>query len=386
VTRVALIPSGFAPHVGGVEILTDRLGRQLQREGNEVEIWTARTRGDGLPDEETMGGLRVRRFAFDAPRADLRTAAAWPLRAGDTLRRLHAAVNDFHPDVLHVQCFSSNGVYATLLSALLRTQLVVTLQGETFMDDQEIYDRSLYLRAGLRAGLRRATAVTACSRYTLNDAERRFGSVVGRGRVIFNGVDVDEVETGHWNPPYERFVLGLGRVVHRKGFDLLIRAWARVAEGHPGMGLVIGGDGPELQALHDLVDELSLRGNVTLVGMMSRAAIAGAMHEAEVFVMPSRVEAFGIVALEAWRAGTPAIVTSNGGPAEFVRHGVDGLVVDPLDTSALAVALETLLEDGQLRERLAREGRERSKAFAWSEISRQYTEVYADVLARRGCR
>jgi glycogen synthase len=96
-------------------------------------------------------------------------------RAARAGRVMSAAVRDFRPDVLHVQCFSANGVYAASLSRLLRVPLVVSLQGETVMDDQDIYDHSVSLRVGLRAGLRQASAVTGCSKFVLEDAVRALG-------------------------------------------------------------------------------------------------------------------------------------------------------------------------------------------------------------------
>ena len=119
---------------------------------------------------------------------------------------------------------------------------------------------------------------------------------------------------------------------------------------------------------------------VHFAGPMSRADVAATMRQAEVFVMPSRVEAFGIVVLEAWRAGTPAIVTANGGTAEFVEDGITGLVVDPNDTKALGGAVDRLLADASLRTRIAAAAQERLGAFEWSSIRQQYEQVYEAVV------
>jgi glycogen synthase len=374
--RIVLLSSAFAPQVGGVEILTDRLARNLQRAGHQVEVWSARSRDDPLAEDELIDGLRVRRFVFDAPRASPQVVAEWPVRAGITLARMHKALRELRPDLLHVQCFGPNGVYATLSSVVGHLPLVVTLQGETFMDDHEIYTESLFLRSGLRLGLRRARAVTGCSQFTLEDAVRRFGLDRDKARVVFNGVDLDEVAPSNARPPFERFVFALGRVVRRKGFDLLVEAWAQIAERHQGVGLVLGGTGPELPRLRSMVEERRLTDRVHLAGPMSRADVAATMRQAEVFAMPSRVEAFGIVVLEAWRAGTPAIVTANGGTAEFVEDGITGLVVDPNDTEALAGAVERLLANARLRARIAAAAEERLGAFEWSSIRQQYEQVY----------
>ena len=163
-------PSAYPPSVGGVEELTRHLALALRAAGDEVEVWT------GLPDDhddesvEVRDGLVVRRFPMPLPASSV-TAVTHATTAGwRTMRSLRRAVALFRPDVLHVQCFGPNGAYATALSRLCRVPLVVTLQGETLMDDADIFDVSQVLRSALRAGLRTASAVTACSAFTLDDA------------------------------------------------------------------------------------------------------------------------------------------------------------------------------------------------------------------------
>ena len=103
------------------------------------------------------------------------------------------------------------------------------------------------------------------------------------------------------------------------------------------------------------------------------------MLGATVFVMPSRIEPFGMVALEGWRAGVPIVVTSHGGPSEFVEDGVSGLVVDPYDREGLASALSSLLASGELRGRLAENGRLQLPNFAWATLTERYESIYASV-------
>jgi glycogen synthase len=375
--RIALLPSAFAPQVGGVEILTAQLAKSLVEAGHEAEIWApAVSSSTEASPLETIDGLPVRRFAFHAPRGSLPALLQWTPRAPLTVLALRNAARLFRPDVLHVQCFGVNGVYAASLSLANGVPLVVTLQGETFMDDHDIYGHSLFMRTGLRLGLARARVVTGCSQFTLEDSVARFSLDKRKARVIFNGVDLDEVGEFRYQPPFDRFVLALGRVVHRKGFDLLIEAWSRIAAAHPDVGLVVGGTGPELPALQSLVRAHRLERNVHLAGPMSRTDVAAAMRAAEVFAMPSRIEAFGIVLLEAWRAGTPAVASSNGGASEFIDDGITGLLVDPCDTPSLARGIDRLLGDAALRARIASAAARKVAAFSWSEVRRQYEHVY----------
>jgi glycogen(starch) synthase len=374
--RIALLPSAYAPAVGGVEILTARLASHLQSRGHAVEVWTSRSHGDALPLREDIDGVHVRRFVFTLPRADARALLRFPAAGLTNLSALRAASREFRPEVLHVQCFSGNGAYATALSHLTRVPLAITLQGETVMDDHDIYDRSATLRTALRLGLRRAAAVTGCSAFTLHDARDRFGLDMNKARVVFNGVDLDEPSETRVRPPFPRYVLGVGRVVPKKGFDLLVDAFSRLQHLDPAVGLVVGGAGPELERLRRDVVARGLEERVFLPGRLTRGEVVALMQHATVFAMPSRVEPFGIVALEAWRAGVPVVVTSHGGTPEFVEDGVSGLVADPRDPERLATALQSLLVSPELRERVVEGARQRLPRFEWSSLVDEYEIAY----------
>jgi glycogen(starch) synthase len=286
-----------------------------------------------------------------------------------------------------VQCFGPNGVYATAVAALARVPLVVSLQGETVMDDHDIFERSAVLRRALSVSLARADLVTGCSRHTLADAEARFGLTPGRGVVVPNGVVVDVAPVVGDGPrqlgfPERPYLLALGRVVEKKGFDLLLRAYAALEPAERTADVVVAGEGPELGTLEALAVRLGIGEHVRFVGRLTREEVATAMSGATAFVMPSRVEPFGIVLLEAWRAGAPVVATRHGGPPDIVTDGVDGVLVDPYDTPAFARALGELLTDDVRRRRIGAAGRGRVGAFDWSLVAARYRDLYADALGR----
>jgi glycogen(starch) synthase len=379
--KIALVPSAYAPAFGGVEQLTSRLAAHLVAAGDQVEVWTMRDPPD-LLDRETVGGVPVRRFAFYLPPAKVGPALQLPVRAVAVLRSMLRAVHEFRPDVIHVQCFGANGVYALAVAALTRVPLVVSLQGETIMDDHDIYDRSASLRLALRAALKRAAAVTACSRFALAHAIDSFGRPTGPTEVVFNGVDMVEEDPPVPLPlPYERFVFAVGRVVYKKGFDLLLESMALLPDDLDDVAVVVGGAGPELHALRERSERLGLGSRAVFPGRLSRGQVAWAMARAEVFVLPSRVEPFGIVTLEAMRAGTPVVVSANGGASEIVRAPSEGLAVDPTDRRALACALTSLLRDPQMRQRVGRAGLQRAADFSWPTIAGSYRRLYRSLMA-----
>ncbi|GAA1799112.1 hypothetical protein GCM10009749_03590 [Agromyces neolithicus] len=224
-------------------------------------------------------------------------------------------------------------------------------------------------------------AVTAPSEFVLDDLRETYG--LDGGKVIPNGVDL-ELPTDSAlaiRTDQRRYLFGVGRLGVMKGFDLLIDAFA-IAELDPDIRLVIGGDGPERARLGELIERRGLRDRVELVGRLSPTAVAGAMAGALAVVVPSRIEAFGIVALEAWRSSTALVMTGRGGAPEFVRDGVDGILFDPEDPAALSRALLRVSNDGPLREELAAAGRERVGEFTWTRVARAYEELYAAASGR----
>ena len=392
-TRVALLPSAYPPAVGGVEELTRHLALALVDAGDEVEVWTLHG-NDAAPETvEVRDGLVVRRFPMPLPATKWsslrRTAGIGP----STLFSMRNAVDAFRPDLLHVMCFGPNGAYATALARLTRLPLVVTLQGETVMDDADIFETSRVLRSSLRRGLRAAARVTGCSAFTLADAEQRFGLEPGRGLVVPNGVDVAGAHPGTDEPaadqpdhdrPFHRpdrpYVLALGRVVEKKGFDLLLAAYAATRRARQTADLVIGGAGSALDGLRSTAENLGVADRVHFPGRLGRQQVAEAMAGADLFVMPSRLEPFGIVVLEGWRAGVAVVATTHGGPPEFVHDGQDGVLVDPFDTSAFAAVLDQMVTDDDHRRSVAAAGRARVAAFAWPVVAERYRAVYASVV------
>ena len=267
-TRIAILPSSYPPSLGGVEELTRHLALSLVDAGDQVEVWTGHP-DDAAPETvEIRDGLVVRRLPMPLPATNWSAIRRSATTGARSLFSLRSAVAAFRPDLLHVQCFGPNGVYATALSRITGLPLVVTLQGETLMDDTDIFDPPRVLRSSLRAALQSAAAVTGCSAFTLADAEKRFGLAPGRGRVIPNGVDLLGAgpgtatdSTGRPGPsgaadgPDGPYLLALGRVVEKKGFDLLLAAYAALDETDRTADLVIGGDGEALDGLGRMASE-----------------------------------------------------------------------------------------------------------------------------------
>lgn len=390
VRRIALVTSSYHPHTGGVESHVRHVARVLRARSADVEVWTV-DRGEHL-GVVRLDGVTVRylpcpqpsrrpgdvaRFAWALPGAVLAWARAW---------------RSLRPDLLHVQCFGPNGVYAQVLHRLTRTPLVVSSHGETFADDFGVFDASRLLRASMRRSLDDAVAVTGCSAVVTRDLVRRFGH--DDAVVVPNGVDLAGAVAPRDARPGEDggdgdgedarpMVVAVGRLEHVKGFDLLVDALAASAGLRERARLVLVGDGAERADLEAQVRRLGLEGTVRLAGRLDPPGVAAAMAGAAVVVVPSRADAAPLVVLEGWRSGRPVVATVHGGPPEIVTDGVDGVLVDPLDAPALAAAVLGLVDDPDRADRVGAAGRRTVEDFTWERVVDRYEALYARVPPRR---
>jgi len=177
-----------------------------------------------------------------------------------------------------------------------------------------------------------------------------------------------------------RTLLAVGRLAPEKGFDLLVDAFARIADRRPEWQLTIFGEGPE---------RTSLEGRIRDLGLDRRIRLVGAVHEprrflpfADLFVFPSRYESFGLALAEAMAAGLPVVsFDCPSGPATIVEDGIDGTLVPPEDVTALAEALAGLMADPDRRRRLGAAARRSSERFAPETVMRQWEDLLRKVTA-----
>jgi glycosyltransferase involved in cell wall biosynthesis len=182
----------------------------------------------------------------------------------------------------------------------------------------------------------------------------------------------------------DTLVLAVGRLVEKKGFDVLLEGAARV----DGLHVAIAGDG-------DLRDDLEqkaadLRVPVTFVGDIDQATVSGALAAADIVAVPSVIDRLGNVdglpttLLEAAAAGRPVVASDIAGIPEVITHGVNGLLVQPRDAEGLANALRQLRDDLALRHRLGTEARATAvQRFDWRASGQAFEHVYAKALDRR---
>ncbi len=176
-------------------------------------------------------------------------------------------------------------------------------------------------------------------------------------------------------------VIAIGRLGQEKGFDLLIRSFAVLAERYPGWRLTIFGDGPLRSDLESLVMSEGLAGRVSLPG--TTTDVANVLADADIFVLSSHFEGFPNALCEAMAAGVACIATDcPDGPHEIVHDGIDGVLIPPGDRDALARALGQLMNSPGERERLGGNAKQSVARFSTDHVVRQWNEVIESVTGR----
>jgi glycosyltransferase involved in cell wall biosynthesis len=381
--NIAVFASQFYPHTGGVEELVRQLAHEQVRRGNRVVIFTNRW-PKSLANVEEYEKLEVHRYVFRFPGPNLRQMLSFLLYKSNTLGRVCSDLRAYKIDLIHIQCVGPNAYYALMAKRCLKIPLVVTLHGELTMDATGFYERSAFGRKLLPMVLKEADAITACSHHTLDRAEEFFGSHFDkRGRIICNGIQLEEFLSATPYTYTRPYVFAVGRFIPQKGFDVLLRAFAMmVRSGNETHDLLLAGDGVERGNLERLSAELGISSHVRFLGITTHSETIRLFTGCSFFVLPSRIEPLGIVNLEAMAAGKAVVASRVGGVPEVVLPGQTGLLVPPEDASALSEAIVKLMVDVKLRERLGEAGRKRIQCFSWPIIAEQYERAYAEAAAR----
>ncbi len=218
-----------------------------------------------------------------------------------------------------------------------------------------------------RLALRRAEGVTAPSRFTLEQLIRTQGLDPTRLALVPLGLDPGFTETEEpgrdpLSKPVPGLMLTVARLRHSepgKGIDTVIQALPKVLEAVPHASLVVVGDGDQRPWLENLAAQLGVRQKVRFVGHVEERELREFYRQAELFVMPSRQEGFGLVFLEAMAFGKPVVGGAFGGTLDVVVEGVTGYIVPYGDVDALADRLICLLRDEDLRRRMGAAGKQR---------------------------
>ena len=388
--RVLILSWEYPPIVeGGLARHVSKLSEGLVRDGLEVHVLTRGARE--TPSEQTRAGVHIHRVAEERTPRDLDAFLAWVEGMNS---HLHAAGRQLAKriefDLIHGHDWLVAGAAAGLAQRL-RLPYLTTIHATEYGRHQGWVDKhpQSYIH-GIETWMAGcAERVITCSHYMRGHVADVYDIAEERVTVIPNGIntadlhpvaDLDELRC-RFAKPDERLVLLVGRLVYEKGFQLALDALPRVIRRADRVRFLVAGSGPYEAQLHEQARKLGLMRHGTFMGWIGDDVLHSLYRIADLCVVPSIYEPFGLVALEAMASGCPCIVADTGGLREVVPTTDAGLRFRSRDPRALAQMIERVLTDEALRDRVVAEASQHVRRFDWDDIARQTAQVYAELSA-----
>jgi glycogen(starch) synthase len=285
------------------------------------------------------------------------------------------------------------------LARRFRAPMVTTIHATEYGRHQGWVDRhpQSHIHGVERWMANRAERVVTCSAYMREHVADVYGLEEEGIAVVPNGIDptelvpvadLDELRA-RFAAPQERLVLLVGRLVYEKGFQLALEALPGLIERLGDVRFLVAGSGTHETELREQARDLGLDLRGTFLGWIGDDVLHSLYRIADLTVVPSIYEPFGLVALEAMASGCPCLVADTGGLREVVPNEDVGLRFRSRDHDSLAALAERILTERELRERLVAEASEHVLSFDWADVAKQIAAVYGEVaglVGRRGGR
>jgi glycogen(starch) synthase len=393
-TRVLILSWEYPPLIeGGLARHVRKLSESLAELGTEVHVLTRG--GEESPDEEDVGGVSIHRVREPTRPSELGEFVAWVEHMNSDMLAAGVELGDrFEFDLVH----GHDWLVAAACDHLARrfgSPLVTTIHATEHGRHQGWVDKhpQSYIHGVERWITNRSDRVIACSYYMREQIADIFGVEEERVSVIPNGIDPEDLRAQdrdelqrlrrEFAGPDERLVLLIGRLVYEKGFQIALEAMPRLVERFPGTRFLVAGSGTHETELRRQASDLGLLDQGTFLGWIGDDVLHSLYRIADLCVVPSIYEPFGLVALEAMASGCPCIVADTGGLREVVPHDEVGLRFRARDPDSLAEVAERVLADEELGRRLVSEALEHVRRFDWLDVAGRTSGVYAELLRQR---
>jgi glycosyltransferase involved in cell wall biosynthesis len=387
---VMMLTWEFPPRIiGGISPHVQYLSKSLAKNG--VKVYVVTCDFPGAPGHEVVDGVEI--FRIDSYKNPSPDFATWVYlmnvnmqkEAASIVRGLGDSIDVFHA---HDWLVATAGIG---LKHVFRKPLFATMHSTEIGRRNGIhadYERMIHeTEAWLTY---EAWKVICCSDYMVSHVRWAFGLPPDKQIMIPNGVNTEPYEgidrhslaqfRSKFALPEEKIVLFVGRLVYEKGVHVLINAVQKVLDKMNAKFIVVG-NGYMKEQLSGLVKSLGIDGKVMFTGFVDNTTLRRLQVCADVSVVPSLFEPFGIVALEAMAAKSPVVVSDTGGLGEIVNHDVDGVKVYTNNPDSLAWGIVRVLSDEAYADSLRNHAyRKIQEKYNWDKIGQQTQDFYSTVL------
>lgn len=375
-------------HVGGVNQVFLNLLRELNRRGNiRTSVLISGYGHDEVTSEAGPDGRTpIYRLTVRNPttsKGNLQTVLSFLARLPGTVRKLRRLLRTENVTVMNLH-YPSLATLAFIVASRLsrpKVRLVLSFHGADFNQAEAA--------KGIRKVfwsfvLSKSDRIVTCSEALSRRLSRRFPHTSSRIHVVHNGVDQDILrriaDLGRVPAELEgkRFIFNAATLEAKKGQDTLMRAFAEIAPNYPDLVLAImGREASFLGTLRELAAHLGIEDRAFIWTNVKHEDVMATMRKASVFALPSRIEPFGIVSLEAATFNVPVIASDVGGIPEIIESGKSGLLIEPDDVNELSRALTRLIDDRVLAMRLASNLHDVvAKRFTWRHTAAVYERLF----------
>lgn len=384
--KICILSKMFPPGVGGAETYAYEIANGLGARGHEVDVYTqwVDSVNEQVPTDDNVTVYRI-------------TKARKKLVTFETLYySLNARQSiDFEQyDIVHGTLTPASTILVTPFNDI-ETPLVLTGHGTSIGETKSValetpedyllkyffYPKNVVM--DFIAG-QDAQRVIAISDHAKSELIERYRFDRERVEMIPHGVNTDRFYPREERPPAvnpdQVTLLYVGRIGPRKGIDLALQALSRADA--TDVELLIAGTGRHEQHLRELAAELGVTDRVKFLGYVPDEELPSLYSSADVFVLPSLYEGFGLVLLEAMACGTPVIGTNVGGIPTVIDDGETGLLVER-EVPALVEAINSLTSDEANRKRMAQNALEKARTTSWDSVVESVEQLYRDVRNER---
>lgn len=383
--RILMFNHEFPPIGGGSGWVSYFFGKHFVEAGHDVYLITSQFRN--LPKEEEVEGIHVQRVP--ALRSNKDVCGVLEMLSYAISSSWHGlrSIHQLKPDVIQIFSGIPAGGAGYLLKKIRGLPYVVFLSGRDVPspNPDPPYYRWLYalLNPMIKGIWENAGAVVACS-----DGLRDLALQTAPDfpfKVIPDGLDLNRFSPVLRSADPNRVrILTIGRLIPRKGFQLLIQALPQVtAEAAVDFEIEIVGDGPYRDTLVALAKDLKVDELIQFAGSVSYSELPQKYRDADIFVLCSLAEGMPLVVLEAMGTALPIVASSVQGIEDLVRTGMNGVLFPPNDVNELARSLIGLINDGESRVRMGKSSVDFVQKYDWQNIANSYLSVYERILEER---
>jgi glycogen(starch) synthase len=391
--RVLILSWEYPPLIeGGLARHVRKLSENLATLGVEVHVLT---RGrEESPSEELSAGVTLHRVREPRRPAELSEFITWVEHMNTDMLAAGVELGDQEEfDVVHGHDWLV-AVAGDHLAKRFRAPLAITIHSTEYGRHQGWVDKhpQSHIHSVENWMANRADQVITCSAYMRDHVSDIYSIEEERVAVIPNGIDPADLRTldederaslrARFAEPHEKLVLLIGRLVYEKGFQIALEAMPRIIEDVGNVRFLVAGSGTHEQQLREQATKLGLDSHGTFLGWIGDDVLHSLYRIADLTVVPSIYEPFGLVALEAMACGCPCLVADTGGLREVVPHEEVGLRFRSRDPASLARVAARVLTDEELHSSIVAEAHEHVREFDWADVAERTLDVYETLVSR----